>query len=133
MLQGLLLVGKYFVEEWYTYIKVFGSTLDPHVLALYVSDKLLAREIAHQTVGKGLTKTLKDNKKSLWPSFPIRCGYFSLANFNHATLESLSLESLRLHTFPKRKFDPNKIAHNITTAVKMKHFNHEANNSEDLL
>ena len=84
-------------------------------------------------MGKGLTKTLKDNKKYLWTSFPIRCGSFSLANFNHATKESLSLESLRLHTLPKRQFDPDKIAHNITTTIRIKPFNYEANDSEDLL
>jgi len=68
---NLLIVGNYFFEELFTYIRVFGSTLDPHVLPLYVFDKLLAREIAHQIVGKGLTKTLKDKKKYFWPSFPI--------------------------------------------------------------
>ena len=59
--------------------------------------------------------------------------FFSLANFNHATKESLSLESLRLHTLPKGQVDPEKIAHNIATTVKIKTFNHEANNFEDLL
>jgi len=54
-------------------------------------------------------------------------------NFNHATKESLSLESLRLHTLPKRQFDPDKIAQNITTTVKIKPFNHEANDFEDIL
>ena len=129
----LLVVGKYFVEEWFTYIRVFGSTMNPHVLPLYVFGKLLAREISHQIVGKGLTKTLKDNKKPLWPSFPIRCGYFLLENFNHATKESLSLESLKLHTLPKRQFDPDKITHNITIVAKIKPFNHEAKNPEDIL
>ena len=43
----LLVVRKYFIEEWFTYIRVFGSTADPHVLPLYVPDKLLEREIAH--------------------------------------------------------------------------------------
>lgn len=84
-------------------------------------------------MGKGLTKTLKDNKKSLWPIFPIRCGSFSLENFNHANQELLSLESLRLHTLPKRQFDPEKITHGITIVVKIKPFNHEANDSEDIL
>ena len=55
----LLVVSKYFIEEWFTYIRVFGSTYDPHVHPLYAFDKLLAMEIAHQTVGKGLTKVLK--------------------------------------------------------------------------
>lgn len=100
---------------------------------MYVFDKLLAREIAQQTVGKGLTKTFKDSKKSLWPPFPIKCGTFSLANFNHANKELLNLERLRLHTFPKRKFDPKKITQNITTIVKINPFIHKAQDFEDLL
>lgn len=44
---NLLVVGKYYIKEWFTYIRVFGSTVDPHVLPLYVSDKLLAREISY--------------------------------------------------------------------------------------
>lgn len=99
---NLLIVGKYFFEQWFTYIRVYGSTSDLHVLPLYVSDKLLAREIAHQTIRKGLIKTLKYNKKSLWQPFPIQCGSFSLEIFHHASKELLSLESLRLHTLPKR-------------------------------
>ena len=47
-----LIVGKYFFVEWFTYIRVFGSTMDLHFLPLYVFDKPLAREIAHETVGK---------------------------------------------------------------------------------
>ena len=33
----------------------------------------------------------------------------------------------------KRQFDPDKVAHNITTAVKCKPYNHEDNDFEDLL
>jgi len=47
----------------------------------------LAREVAYQTVGNGLTKYLKEAKKSVWPPFPIHCGVFTLENFRHATLE----------------------------------------------
>ena len=47
--------------------------------------------------------------------------------------QSLSLESLKLHTLPKRQFDPDKITHNITTTVMIKPFNHEANDSKDIL
>ena len=43
------------------------------------------------------------------------------------------MEGLRLHTLPKRKFDPNKVAYNITIALKIKPYNHEVNDFEDLL
>lgn len=44
---NLLVVAKYFAEEWFTYIGAFGITGNPHVLPLYVSDKTLVREMAH--------------------------------------------------------------------------------------
>ena len=40
-------VARWFGEEWFTYIRVFGSTVPPHVLPLYIPYKLLAREIAY--------------------------------------------------------------------------------------
>ena len=84
-------------------------------------------------MGKSLTKNLKDNKKSFWPSFPIRCGSFSLENFNHANKELLSLESRRLHTLPKRQFDPEKVAQNVTTKLKLKPCVHEAQEFNNIL
>ena len=40
-------VASWFGEEIFTYIRVFGSQANPHVLPLYIPDKLLAREIAY--------------------------------------------------------------------------------------
>jgi len=56
-----------------------------------------------------------------------------LAYFNHANKYKINLESLRLHTLPKRKFDPEKVAQNVTTALKLKPYVHEAQELEDLL
>ena len=42
-------IARWFEEELFTYVRVFGSTVPPHVLPLYIPDKLLAREIAYQT------------------------------------------------------------------------------------
>ena len=38
----ILLVARWFVEELFTYVRVFGSFSSPHVLPLYVPDKLIA-------------------------------------------------------------------------------------------
>ena len=58
-------IGRWFGEDIFTYVRFYGSLAPPHVLPLYVLDKLLAREIAYQTVGDGLKKTLKKAKKYL--------------------------------------------------------------------
>jgi len=46
-------VAKWFGEELFTYVRVFGSVASPHILPLYVPDKLLAREVAYQTCREG--------------------------------------------------------------------------------
>lgn len=100
-------ISSWFGEELFTYIRVFGNITDPHVLPLYVPDKLLAREIAYQTLEKGLTKNLKDANKHLWLSFPVRCGIYSLHEYKHAQLEAEKTKGLNLVVIPKRQYDPN--------------------------
>jgi hypothetical protein len=56
-------IARWFGEEWFTYIRVFGSKDRPHVLPLYVPDKLLAREISYQITSEGVTQTIKEEKK----------------------------------------------------------------------
>lgn len=62
-----IVVGSWFTEENFTYVRVFGSLMAPHVIPLYVLNKLMAREISYETVGHGVTKVLKDSKKAIWP------------------------------------------------------------------
>ena len=51
----LTALGTWFGEEKITYVRVFGSHAKPHVLPLYIPDKLLAREIAYQLTSEGVT------------------------------------------------------------------------------
>ena len=80
----LPVVASWFGEESFTYIRVYGSQAKPHVLPLYVPDKLLAREISYQIMAESVTQTLKKEKKRGWPSFPLRIGVFTLHDFKHA-------------------------------------------------
>jgi len=81
----ILSVARWFGEELFTYIRGFWSITTRHVLPYYVLDKLLAREIAYQTVGDAITKTLKEKKKSIWQTFPLQCGAFALHHLWHET------------------------------------------------
>ena len=66
----ILPVTRWFREELFTYIRVFGSSASPHVLPLYVLDRLVAREIAYQTCGQGgITKDLKEKKRAFGHNF----------------------------------------------------------------
>ena len=62
----ILPVARWFGEELFTYVRVFGSFASPHVLPFYVPDKLITREISYQTCREGgLKKGLKDKKKAI--------------------------------------------------------------------
>ena len=103
----ILLVGRWFGEEFFTYIRVFGSIASPHVLPLYVLGKLMACEIAYQICGVGgMSKELKDKKKAIWTQFPVACGAFLLFDLGHAFTEVDNMLSLRLFKFPRSQFDP---------------------------
>ena len=81
-------IARWFEEELFTYVIVFGSTVPPHVLPFNILDKLLAREIAYQTCSEGgLTKGLKEKKKAIWPQFLVAYGAFSLFDVGHAFTE----------------------------------------------
>lgn len=126
-------ITKWFGEELFTYVRVFGSAASPHILPLYVPDKLLAREISYQTCGeRGLTKDLKDKKKAIWPQFPVACGAFSLFDIGHVFKEVNNITRLQLFKFTARPFDPHNVAKNFTTAVKIKVFIKEADPFDDV-
>lgn len=126
----ILPVERWFGEEFFIYVRVFGSIASPHVLPLYVLDKLLAREISYQTCGVGgISKELKDKKKAIWPQFLVACGAFSLFDLGNAFKGVDNMLSLRLFKFPGRQFDPYDVIKNFTTAVKIKVFTKE----DDLL
>ena len=67
---NILSVARWFAEENFTNVRVFGSYASPHVLPYYVPDKSLVREIAYQLVN-GISKQLKDAKKAISPNFSL--------------------------------------------------------------
>ena len=76
---------------------------------------MLAKEVAYQTVGNGLTKVLKDAKKSVGPCFPISYGTYVLDNFNPSLVD---IEQLKAFSFPNilnMPYDPNGVAKYVTT------------------
>lgn len=73
----ILPIAKWFGEDTFTYIRVFGSISSPHVFPYYVLDKLMAREIAYQTSAEGgLSKGLKEHKRPFGLHF--RCNVVCL-------------------------------------------------------
>lgn len=122
----VLPLGRWFGEEFFTYIRVFGNIASPHVLSLYVPNKLMAQQIAYQTckVG-GMSTEIKDKKKEIWPQFLVVCGAFALFGLGHAFKEVDNMLILHLFKFPGRQFDPFDGIKNFTMAVKINVFTEE--------
>jgi len=92
----------------------------PHVLFLYVVAKILAQEIPYQTMGDGLSKVMKERKKTMWLVFPYRCGLYSLQNFKHATKDMEEIQLMNFPTILIWKYDPVDNVKNVTTREKIK-------------
>ena len=73
------LLGHWFLEEYFTIIRIAGNE-EVDYLPWYVPDRLVLREIAHQTTGVGAFARLTKHGKRPWPQFPISVGRFTLAN-----------------------------------------------------
>jgi hypothetical protein len=74
------------VEDWYievefSYIRVFGTSVPPYVMPLFLPEKLVCHEIARKTVLGGISKEVKGVSKKVWPPFPIHIGTYSLLDF----------------------------------------------------
>ena len=81
----------------------------------------------------GLTKFLKDNRKSIWPSFPIEIGPYKLQNVEHSHKEFLILKLIWLHQQNFRKHDPKMIVISIGEGLKgIKYYIHQDNPFESL-
>jgi hypothetical protein len=51
-------VGHWYLDEHDTYIRVFGATEAPHLLPVYVLDRLVVGEICYQTILQGYNASL---------------------------------------------------------------------------
>ena len=49
----------WFIEENFSYIRVFGCSIPPHALPRFLPDRLVCIEVAYQTVTWGINKEMK--------------------------------------------------------------------------
>ena len=80
-----------YIEERLAYIRVFKCYISPHSLPKFLPNRLVCREVAHQTSSGGITKELKAAHKRFWPTFPVQVGLFSLSYFGHDKVETSAL------------------------------------------
>ena len=99
-------IADWYVEVEFLYFRVFGDSVPPLALPLFIPDKMACREVARQMVIGGVSKELKGYSKKVWPSFPIRLNSYSLLDFGHAKAEAVALEDLSLVSIEYKKHDP---------------------------
>jgi hypothetical protein len=118
-------IADWYIEERFSYIRVFGCFTSPHALPIFLPDRLVCREVAYQTVSTGITKELKAAQKRVWPTFPIQVGIFSLSDFGHAKVEASALDDIKLVDIEFKKHDPHRVVENHLAQFNMKRYIHE--------
>jgi hypothetical protein len=62
-------IGDWFLDDNFSYIRIYGCAVTPHLLPKYVRDRLVLRDIAFQIVSTRITRSLFSNSNELWPLF----------------------------------------------------------------
>jgi hypothetical protein len=117
-------IADWYIEERFSYIRVFGCFTSPHSLPRFLPDRLVCREVAYQTVSGGITKELKATQKRVWPTFPIEVGIFSLSDFGHAKVEASTLEDIKLVDIEYKRHDPHRVVEIHLDQFNMKRYIH---------
>jgi len=125
-------IVDWYIEEHFSYIRVFGCFIPPHVLPIFLLDRLVCREIAHQIVLGGISKGLKEVQKKVWPTFPLHVGTFSLLDFGHSKVEAGALKDINLVNIEFNKHDPQKIVGNHMDIYNLKRYEHENSPQDDI-
>jgi hypothetical protein len=118
-------LADWFIEENFSYIRVFGCSVPPHALPQFLPDRLVCREVVYQIVVGGINKELKEAQKKVWMTFPIQVGMFTLLDFGHSKVEAVALEDVKLVDIEFKKHDPHKIVENHMAQFNMKWYMHE--------
>ena len=63
VIESLKSVADWFIEEIFSYIRVYGCSILPHALPKILPDKLICREVAYQLVNGGIGLELKVQQK----------------------------------------------------------------------
>jgi len=99
-------IGDWFIDEEFSYIRIYGCEGAPHILPRYVPDRLALREIRYQIVGVGIVSSLSKSKKKKIPYFPISLCILSLLNEKHALKEVEKMERIWLAKGNFKRHDP---------------------------
>jgi hypothetical protein len=132
IIENLKIVADWFIEEHFSYIRVYGCSIPPHALPKILPDRLICREVAYQLVNGGIGIELKSQQKKSWPYFPVYLGKFALLNFGHSKVEAESLSEIKLVDIEHRKYDPYQIINKHVAQCGLKAYEHEESFYDDV-
>jgi len=90
-------------------------------------------EILYQTFAHRVTSTLKREKWSIWPKFPIRIKYYVFDHNNQAMKEASEIESYHFGEIRFRKHDPEDLVISHCVVVnQMWSYTHERDTNEEI-
>jgi hypothetical protein len=132
VMENIKTVADWFIEEHFSYVRVFGCAIPPHALPKILPDRLICREIAYQLVNGGIGIELKAQQKKSWPHFPVYLGKLTLLNFVHSKVEAESLGEIKLVDIEHRKHDPYQIINKHVAQCGLKAYEHEDSFYDDI-
>jgi hypothetical protein len=132
IIENLKSVADWFIEENFSYVRVYGCSIPPHALPKILPDRLICREVAYQLVNGGIGLELKAQQKKAWPSFPVYIGKFILLNIGHSKAEAESMDEVKLASIEHRKHDPYQIISRHFTQCNLKAYEHEFSVYDDV-
>ena len=103
--ETIKIIGDWYIQEYFSYIRDFGASSAPYLLPQYVLYSLVVRQISHHTIIKWITFFLSAHSKKTWSIFLIKVGIFTLLNVPHAKKQVVSLKELSLYIGTKQKHD----------------------------
>jgi hypothetical protein len=77
-------IGHWYLDEQETYIRIFGATGAPHLLLVYVPDRLVLGEIYYQSIIQGYNATLVKDKKRYFIPYGFHIGFYMVKDTTHA-------------------------------------------------
>jgi hypothetical protein len=125
-------IVDWYIEEHFSYIGVFGCSVSPHALPNFLQYQLVCREVAYQTVTRGISKELKAAQKKAWPTFPLQVGMFSLLDFGHLKLEAATLEDVKLVNIEFKRHDPQNIMENHLDLYNINKYVHKVSPQDEM-
>jgi hypothetical protein len=123
--ENIKAIADWFIDDNFSYIKVYGCSIPPHALPKFLPDRLVCREASHQIVKGGIGLELKEAHKKSCPNFPVHIGKFSLLNLGHSKVEAESPEEIKLIDIEHRKHDPYQLVIRHLMHYNLKAYDHE--------